>query len=281
MPLVYPNIVPENNLRLPDAVTIKHGPARLLAPYLLESDKAARRLGIALRVRHDFDELLYTNQHYSLNGAWYPLLDSFNPEITEITPENGFWISGENDVGEIVATWAARVFDWQGTTFADQARTVWYGRDLGQACIVTAPAAKLITGVVACAGASWVRRDFRGKHLSHILPRTGKAYACSRWPLDWAVGYIGRSNVDKGLAKNYGQKNLSYSVYYPDSPHEEQVLSYTPVAEVYADLANFLAGKLPAIGRTELESAPLEMVLEHMVTKTSSEGVFHGSISRS
>src|SRR5213082_3556373 len=150
------------------------------------------------------------------------LLDSFNPEITEITPENGFWISGENDVGEIVATWAARVFDWQGTTFADQARTVWYGRDLGQACIVTAPAAKLITGVVACAGASWVRRDFRGKHLSHILPRVGKAYACSRWPLDWAVGYIGRSNVDKGLAKNYGQKNLSYSVYYPDSPHGEQ-----------------------------------------------------------
>ena len=53
MPLVYPNIVPENNLRLPDAVTIKHGPARLLAPYLLESDKAARRLGIALRVRHE------------------------------------------------------------------------------------------------------------------------------------------------------------------------------------------------------------------------------------
>lgn len=126
-----------------------------------------------------------------------------------------------------------------------------------------------------------MRRDFRGKHLSHILPRTGKAYACSRWPLDWAVGYIGRSNVDKGLAKNYGQKNLSYSVYYPDSPHEEQVLSYTPVAEVYADLANFLAGELPAIGRTESESAPLEMVLEHMVTKTSSEGVFHGSISRS
>ena len=30
MTLIYPNIVPENNLRLPDALTVKHGPARLL-----------------------------------------------------------------------------------------------------------------------------------------------------------------------------------------------------------------------------------------------------------
>ena len=26
MSLIYPNIVPDNNLRLPDALTIKHGP---------------------------------------------------------------------------------------------------------------------------------------------------------------------------------------------------------------------------------------------------------------
>ena len=58
MPLDFANIVPENNLRLPDALTIKHGPARLLAPFLLESDKAARRIGVSLRIRYDFDELL-------------------------------------------------------------------------------------------------------------------------------------------------------------------------------------------------------------------------------
>ena len=39
MTLVYPNIVPENNLRLPDALTVKHGPARLLSRFVLEGDK--------------------------------------------------------------------------------------------------------------------------------------------------------------------------------------------------------------------------------------------------
>jgi hypothetical protein len=59
MTLIYPNIVPEDNLRLPDALTIKYGPARLLATFVLEGDKAARQQGIRLRVRNDFEELLY------------------------------------------------------------------------------------------------------------------------------------------------------------------------------------------------------------------------------
>jgi hypothetical protein len=42
MTLIYPNIVPENDLRLPDALTVKHGPVRLLSRFVLEGDKAAR-----------------------------------------------------------------------------------------------------------------------------------------------------------------------------------------------------------------------------------------------
>jgi len=60
--LIYPNIVPANNLRLPDALTVKHGPTRLLSRFVLEGDKAARRMGLRLRLRHDFGELLYLNE---------------------------------------------------------------------------------------------------------------------------------------------------------------------------------------------------------------------------
>ena len=51
MTLIYPNIVPENNLRLPDALTVKHGPARLLSRFVLEGDVAARQMGLRLRLR--------------------------------------------------------------------------------------------------------------------------------------------------------------------------------------------------------------------------------------
>jgi hypothetical protein len=277
----YPNIVPSNNLRLPDALTIKHGPAPLLARFILQADKTVRDSGLRLRLRTDFEELAYANEHYAERGTWYPLVDAFNPRRTELTPENAFWVSGENDAGEIVVTWAARIYNWTGTNLAEQARTVWYGQDLDQPCVVTAEAAKLISGVVVFAGASWVRPDFRGKHLSHLFPRVGKAYACSRWPIDWAIGYIGRANAEKGLATSYGQQNLSYSVFYPGSPRGEQVVVYTPVEQVYADLAKFLAGERSGSPPADTERGPLSKVREHIVTNISSVGVLHGNISRS
>jgi hypothetical protein len=281
MPLAYANIVPENNLRLPDALTVKHGPARLLSRFVLEGDKAVRRKGIELRLRHDFDELVYFNKQQIALGAWYPLVDMFNPERTELTPENAFWISGENEDGEIVLTWGARIFDWAGTNLLEQARAFWFGRDLGQPCVITAAAARLISGVCVCGGASWIRPDYRRQHLSRIVPRIGKAYACARWPLDWSFCCIGRPNVDKGLAENYGQRNLSYSLFFPDTPYGEQVLAYTPIEEVYDDLANFLAVELSSRNSPVPEAIPAPAILEHIVTRTSSDGVFQGSISRS
>jgi len=279
-PAVYPNIVPSNNLRLPDALTIRHGPAPLLARFILEGDKAVRDIGLRLRLRSDFDELIYINKQHVAIGDWLPVPEAFNPDFAELNGENAFWVCGENDKGDIVVTWASRIYNWVGTSLAEQVRVAWYGRDLGQPCVVTAEAAKLIGGVVSCAGASWVRPDFRGKHLSHLMPRIGKAYACSRWPIDWAIGFIGLSNLDKGLAASYGQKNLSYSILYPGSAWGEVALAYTSVGEVYEDLAEFLAKKLGRADRAAYETLSSTSLAQE-VTNTSSEGVFQGSNRRS
>ena len=281
MTLIYPNIVPENNLRLPDALTIKHGPARLLATFVLEGDKAARGFGLRLRVRHDFDALVYLNKQHVANGSWYPLVDMFNPECIDLTPDNAFWISGENDLGDVVVTWAARIYYWRDTSLAEQACAMWYGRDEGQPCVVTAPAAKQIAGVVVCGGASWVRPDVRGKRLSRLIPRIGKAYAFSRWPIDWSFCYVTRDHVEKGLAASYGQQHLSYSIYYPSSGFGEIVLAYTPAEEVYEEFANFLTTELSAGEYAGDEAMPFPSILEHRVTKISPDGVFHGSSNRS
>jgi hypothetical protein len=280
MPLDFTNIVPENNLRLPDALTIKYGPAPLLSRFVLAADRAARRKGILLRVRHDFDELVQLNKFYVARDLWYPILDAFNPRCAELTPENAYWISGENEDGEIVMTNACRVLDWTGTSLAEQACSLWYGRDAGQRCVVTAEMAHQITGVVAWGGASWVRPDFRGRQLSYLTPRILKAYACARWPIDWSICYIGIDNVKRGLAATYGHQNLSYSIEYPDSPHGEQVLGYSSTGEFYADIAKFMErGAVLEADDFDLLDGPTGF--EHIVTKTSPEGVLHGSISRS
>lgn len=281
MPLDFPSsLIPQNNLRLPDALTIQHGPARELSRFVMAADRAARRKGVFLRIRHDFDELLYVNRHYAARNMWYPLLNGFNPECSDMTPADSFWVSGEDENGEVAVTAACRVYDWSQSSLAEEARAVWFGRDQGQACVVTAEAAAMISGIVAWGGASWVRPDFRGRHLSYLIPRVLKAYCCSRWPIDYLFCFIGIENVQRGLAASYGHQNLSHSVFFPDSPHGEQVVGYTMRGEFYAELANFMT-----TGGSTMEASDFadssSTGLEHIVTKTSADVVFHGSMSLS
>jgi hypothetical protein len=276
-----PKMAPSPHPRLLDALTVRHGPAPLLARFILAGDRTLRDIGLTLRIRTDFDALLHLNKKHVAAGNWLPIPEAFDPKISGISEENAFWVAGENEAGEIVATWGAIVRHWPDTTMADHMREVWYGADRGQPCIVTAEAATRITGTVSCAGAAWSRPDVRGKHLSHLLPRIGKAYACSHWPLDWAVGFISRWNMEKGkgLASSFGQKNLSYSVTFPGSPWGEFALVYTPVGDVYQDLSDYLSGQLLD---SEEDGAGLSSTsFAHEVTNTSPETVFQGSNSRS
>lgn len=279
MSRVYPNIVPENNLRLPDALTIKHGPTELLARFALEGDKAVRQRGLRLRLRQDFPELVYLNKHYVAQRCWHPLLPVFNPEYSDLTPETAFWISGEDENGEIALTEAARIFYWPDTCLAEHAVEFFYGRDGGQACRVTAPAARTIAGVVLHNGAIWVRPDFRGKGLSPILHRLLRTCSCARWPVDWAVGISLTTLVENGTMASMGRKHNSYSIFYPGSPlgDIETVVGYTSASEVFDDLADFLSSELFSPEEPALARPWSSAVADHKVTNVSSEGVFQGS----
>jgi hypothetical protein len=280
MTLIYPNIVPENNLRLPDALTIKHGPARLLSRFVLEGDKAARRMGLRLRLRHDFGELLYLNEREVAHGNWFKLVNMYNPAYCDLSPENSYWISGENDAGDIVLTQAGRIYYWPETSLAEEAHSMFYaGQDEGQLCNVTAPAARRIGGVVFCAGSHWIRPDFRGHRLSHLLARLGRAYAMSRWPVDWGIALVAPVLVTKGVSAGYGYKHASHSIFYPASPWGdlEVVLAYLSRDEAYEDIAEYLATELSGSMAEDLSTASASRPRDDKVTSTSSEGVFHGS----
>ena len=283
MPLDFPNIVPENNLRLPDALTIKHGPAPLLSRFVLQGDRAVREMGIHLRIRHDFDELAYVNKRAVATGSWFPLVSMFDPDYSDLRPENSYWLSGESEHGEIVLTGAFRVFYWPDSTLADEAGHYFCDRRGNpHECLVTAPAAQAISGVVFWGGSLWIRPDHRRQHLSELVGRLGRAFATARWPIDHMMCLVRTFLADKGIANGYGYKHLSRSVFYPDSPMGdlEMVIAYLSAAESYADFAEFLAGGLSDpeyFGTSELAASRFE----NMVTRISSEPVVHGNISLS
>jgi len=284
MSLIFPNIVPKNNLRLPDALTIKHGPAPLLARFVLEGDKTAREIGVRLRLRHDFQELLFLNRQKVANGTWYPLMRMFNPEYSELIPENSYWISGEDESGEIVSTHAGHIHFWPNTTLKQEANAMLYGsRDATQKCMVTAPDAELITGIVLYGGSAWVRPDYRGKRLSQLLPRIGRAYAAARWPLDWGISIVAPILLQKGVASGYGYKHASHSIIFPDAPTGavENVLVSVSAAEAYDDFMEILTNGFFESAASNLTAGSSGNVLDNIDTRTSSEEVFHGSNNRS
>jgi hypothetical protein len=281
---IRPDTVPENNLRLPDAITIVHGPRRLLARFILRGDRAAREQGLHLRVRHDFDALLWLNRREAARGNWYPITRMFNAEQNRLDAGNAFWVSGENDDGEIVATFAGRLYDWRTTTLAEQARAMFYGEDRGQPCVVTAEAATRISGIVIAGGVAWVRPDYRRRHLSRLVPRIGKAYACGRWPVDWIFGYVTAQHAKQGMPASYGHRHVSCSVSYPGTPWQDLAIAYSSADEVYDDITSFLGSELSPASPFQAAADPFSVaptVREHSVTKTSSEGVFQGSSSLS
>jgi hypothetical protein len=272
--------VPPNNLRLPDALTVRHGSGPLIGRFVIEGDRAARDAGIHLRLRTDMDGLLALNKRETALGNWYPLLGTFNPEGTDIDEHNGFWVAGENDAGEIVCCSAGRIYQWTDATLEDKAAEVFFGRDEGQPRNITAPAAKFITGVSLKAGATWVHPQYRKRDLHQALSRMARAYAMARWPLDWTFAYIPKVLIDKGVAAAYGAKHISYSIFFPGSRFGEIGLSYTSAREIYDDLGSFLDAELSDPTGAKFAPESSETSLMHELTSGPS-GVRHGSRSRS
>jgi hypothetical protein len=208
----------------------------------------------------------------------------FNYEQSELTPENSYWISGEDEHGEIVATHAGRVHYWPASTLEQEADQMLYGEnDESQHCLVTAPDAKKVSGVVVYGGSAWVRPDFRGNRLSQLLPRLGRAYALARWPIDWGISIVAPVLVEKGIAAGYGYKHESRSIIFPGAPSGavENVLVSVSAAEAYEDFREILLQEFSGSAVSKARPLPSDSGLDNIDTKTSSEGVFHGSSSRS
>jgi hypothetical protein len=284
MPLDFPSIVPENNLRLPDALTIKYGPAPLLSRFVLEGDKAVRQIGMRLRVRHDFDELVHINRQLVAHGLWYPLISMFDPDYADLRRDDSFWLSGEDEHGEIVLTWAARVFNWQKTTLADNLGMLLCERmDRPRPCLVSDAACRAlrqVRGVVFWGGSLWIHPRYRHRHLSPLVGRLGRAFAVARWPLDWVMCLVEEKTVKHGLAAGYGYRHMTRGIFFPGSQFEEEVFAvYLSADEAYADFSEFLASEL-ADARSEGVSSSPTRLLETVIS-TSSDRVFHGSTSRS
>jgi len=199
-----------------EGITINHGPRPLLGRFFLLADQAARARGISLEFS-SMEQLVKINK---LNpSTWRPILPHYDAQYGGIHSENSFCIVGRNMDGEVVATQAARLYDWTGTTLMEEASTLrlFYPQpslmaQRGERCTITAPHAGSITGRVAFTGAAWYRPDHRGRDLATVLPRIARAYAFAKWCTDCNITFIAERLVETGLAQRCGYTKVEFAV---------------------------------------------------------------------
>jgi hypothetical protein len=197
-------------------ITIEHGPVDLLGPFFLKADTAARRRDVHLSFA-PMQALVDANHRN--HRTWRPLLPLFDPSVNGAAEEDMFCIVGRNALGDIVATQAARLYRWDGTTFHDEAESLrlFYAdpaalKRSSEAVAVTAPAARRITGRVVFAGGAWYRPDFRGRQLAQILTRISRAYAYTRWKHDYHTSIMAEEVCRGGMPERSGYTKVDWEV---------------------------------------------------------------------
>lgn len=223
-------------------IELEYGPPEVLGRFFLRGDEAAlaRDVHLSLVTYQEFADC-----YRQLAPEW-PLLSIFRCEEWDAPETDFIHLIGRNGKGQAVATQAARLFRWSGTSLREEAQSLrlFHGRTEplpGARCIVTAPAAAQITGSVAYSGGGWYRPDVRRQKLSAILPRISRALALTRWNTAYTVTFAERPLVEKGLPKQYGYSRIEDNVLIENviGPHFEGALSWMPVEELVVDLTAF------------------------------------------
>lgn len=196
--------------------------ASLFGHFFLAAVAAAEKAGLDV-VFGSFGELVQLNRQQSAN--WHPLTPLFDPKFAQLSDENSFCIFGVNEKGNIVVCHAARLFDWTGSNFTEEATSLrlFYSDPVrmkwpAESCNVTAQLGRSLTGKVAYSGAAWVRPDYRGRALADIFPRIGKIYAYTRWEPEVIIGLMSEQNWKRGLAPKAGYTTVDWAVEPRNGP---------------------------------------------------------------
>ncbi len=229
-----------------DEIVIDHGPEQLLTSIFLRGDFEARSRGLRLTF-----ENLATLAEVNRNNkeSWLPLFPSFDPNFWQGDEHNAFAIVGRNQMGDVVATQALRVFHWNDTNFAreTEALRLLYLRPEshqldGERWTVTARHARTISGRVALSGGIWFRPDYRGRYLTGLMVRLGRAYAIARYDIDTLTAVMSESVFGKGLWKQVGHRHFDEWVEMHKSRVGTMKLKFMwlSASEVVQDLSDYL-----------------------------------------
>lgn len=218
-----------------DALTVNHGPPRLITEFFSRADALMRSHGIRLWFSNDFRVLEQINA--SNIGSWYRLWPAFTAE-GGAGDDNAYFFFGTLD-GRVVATQVGRVYDMpEGLTEGCRSLRFMYSDPARMAtpedrCELLGDAAlhgEEIRGTVVQSGGTWFHDELaRGRGFAHVFPRLSRAFALARWGTDWTVSTVRQSLADKGVGRAYGYSRVLRELIWKAPPSRAGYIKDDPL----------------------------------------------------
>ncbi len=188
------------------------GDANAIAEYASGADEIVAELGIELEVGSDFEFFCSIPNQQPDRHAISPI---FDPEESDVSASNAFWLIGRNAAGEIVLTQAIKLvrvgeagfLNHMQKNLADY-RPKGDRLDIAKSQINLTERAAKLSGDLCYYGELWIKNTYRGSCLTAIMPRLMFAIAISKWSPNVVFGIMEPLAACKGLAAREGFMHL-------------------------------------------------------------------------
>ncbi|MCA1241932.1 hypothetical protein LC092_05745 [Stappia stellulata] len=178
---------------------------------ILESNLKAK--GVHPMLGRDFawlDAELSSQKSRSGSGVKGELLPHFSPMLNTYAPKEAFWLTLNNEAGEIVAVIAARLNDLGSQPLTRHLEAYWtrcYRSEGGHPVAVRRQDdlfSDAITGRIVYLGELFVSVHWRGRDLSRLLCRLAQVVAFNLFEPDYLYAWMRPVHIEKGLHSRWG-----------------------------------------------------------------------------
>lgn len=188
------------------------GDADAIDRYTSGADNILSELGIKLEVGSDFQFFCSIPNQQPDRHAISPI---FDPQESDVTAANAFWLVGRDAADEIVLTQAIKLVRVGDAGFLEHMqnnlsdyRPKGDRLDISKSQMNLTDRAAKLSGDLCYYGELWIKKTYRGSCLTAIMPRLMFAIAISKWSPNVVFGIMEPLAACKGLAAREGFMHL-------------------------------------------------------------------------
>jgi hypothetical protein len=143
---------------------------------------------------------------------------SYDPDHSNISLNNAFWLRAVEPGGDTVAMVAQRVLDTDNFFEDLRSLRLWHDRPgtiHGEIEIVDCQSAAQLSGRIGHTGGLWIDPNYRKKNLSGLLDHLGRGMLLRNFWFDHITAFIAENLAATGIAlKQYGWPDVEGRVYF-------------------------------------------------------------------